>query len=36
MPRLRYIEEAEKTPYTRELINLPNAPERPTRGWSAS
>ncbi len=33
MPRLRYIEESEKTPYIRELIESANAPAHPIRAW---
>jgi hypothetical protein len=31
MPRLRYIEESEKSPRTRELIESAKAPARPIR-----
>jgi len=34
MPRLRYIEENEKTPHTRELIESASAPAHPIRAWS--
>jgi hypothetical protein len=35
MPRLRYIEESEKTPHTRELIESAKRTGAPIRAWSA-